>query len=81
MPRLRLTFRGAYPRLLVDEFQDTDPIQAQIMMYLSGEDCKEKDWTRLKPRPGSLFVVGDPKQSIYRSAVPISTLSREYVSR
>lgn len=63
---VRAYFQRRYPRLLVDEFQDTDPIQAQIMMYLSGEDCKEKDWTRLKPRPGSLFVVGDPKQSIYR---------------
>jgi ATP-dependent helicase/nuclease subunit A len=63
---VREYFRSRCTHLLVDEFQDTDPIQAQIMLYLTGTDLTEKDWTRLVPRPGSLFVVGDPKQSIYR---------------
>lgn len=65
----RRYFAGRYRRLLVDEFQDTDPIQAELMFLLTGESeegGEEKDWRRLKPRPGSLFVVGDPKQSIYR---------------
>ncbi len=52
--------------LLIDEFQDTDPIQAEIMMLLTSDDLSESDWTRCHPRPGALFVVGDPKQSIYR---------------
>jgi ATP-dependent helicase/nuclease subunit A len=65
-PDVREYFRSSYTHLLVDEFQDTDPVQAQIMLYLTGTDLAEKDWTRLVPRPGSLFVVGDPKQSIYR---------------
>ena len=65
-PNVRAYFRGKYTRLFVDEFQDTDPVQAEIMFYLTGEDTAETDWTRLSPRNGSLFVVGDPKQSIYR---------------
>ncbi len=59
-------FQQRYTHLLVDEFQDTDPIQAEIMFYLTGENLNEQDWTMLNPKPGSLFVVGDPKQSIYR---------------
>ncbi|MEH7226263.1 UvrD-helicase domain-containing protein [Bacillus sp. JJ1566] len=65
-PEVRAYFQGKYKRLLVDEFQDTDPIQAEIMFYLTGEDITEQNWTKCKPRPGSLFVVGDPKQAIYR---------------
>ncbi|RQD74208.1 MAG: hypothetical protein D5R97_08190 [Candidatus Syntrophonatronum acetioxidans] len=65
-PEVRDYFQNRYTHLLVDEFQDTDPIQAEIMLYLTGEDLRQGDWTRLVPRPGSLFVVGDPKQSIYR---------------
>ncbi|MFP4015893.1 MAG: UvrD-helicase domain-containing protein [Halanaerobiales bacterium] len=63
---VRKYFQGKYRAVLVDEFQDTDPIQAEIVFYLTGSDHQEKDWTALKPVPGSLFVVGDPKQSIYR---------------
>ncbi len=65
-PQVRGYFQEQFSHLLVDEFQDTDPIQAQIMFYMTGLDLNEKDWARLKPGPGSLFVVGDPKQSIYR---------------
>ncbi|MBQ2657619.1 MAG: UvrD-helicase domain-containing protein [Erysipelotrichaceae bacterium] len=50
---------------LIDEFQDTDPMQAQIFFYLSGKDI-DPDWKKCIPYPGSLFIVGDPKQSIYR---------------
>lgn len=50
---------------LVDEFQDTNPIQAEILFYLTGCEPKE-NWRECIPRPGSLFIVGDPKQSIYR---------------
>lgn len=65
-PEVRDYFQGKYRYLLVDEFQDTDPIQSEVMLYLTGIDVKEKDWQKLTSRPGSLFVVGDPKQSIYR---------------
>ncbi|MEW6173122.1 MAG: UvrD-helicase domain-containing protein, partial [Bacillota bacterium] len=65
-PEVRRCLQQRYSRLLVDEFQDTDPIQAEIMFYLTGRDVGEKDWRRLVPIPGSLFVVGDLKQAIYR---------------
>jgi len=63
---VRKYFQDKYKTILVDEFQDTDPIQAEIIMYLTGKDLNEPDWSKLRPKNGSLFVVGDPKQSIYR---------------
>ncbi|MDH4197285.1 MAG: UvrD-helicase domain-containing protein [Candidatus Aminicenantes bacterium] len=65
-PEVRRYFRRRFARILVDEFQDTDPVQAEILLYITGSDPQEKDWRKLVPRPGSLFLVGDPKQSIYR---------------
>ena len=65
-PQVRAYFQKKFTHILVDEFQDTDPVQAEILMYLTGADLEEKDWRKVKPRKGSLFLVGDPKQSIYR---------------
>ena len=65
-PDVRRYFRERFTHLLVDEFQDTDPIQAEIMLLLTADDAVETNWKRCRPVPGSLFVVGDPKQSIYR---------------
>jgi len=64
-PEVRRYFQSKYKTLLIDEFQDTDPIQAEIAMYLTGSEIEEKLWHKITPREGSLFVVGDPKQSIY----------------
>ncbi len=50
---------------LIDEFQDTNPIQAEIFFYLTAKE-PVADWKSCKPHKGSLFIVGDPKQSIYR---------------
>ncbi len=55
-----------YRYLLVDEFQDTDPVQAEVCFLLTSASTEGNTWTKVNPRPGSLFVVGDPKQSIYR---------------
>ncbi len=63
---LRRYFSARFSHLLIDEFQDTDPVQAEVMFLLAADDPEEKDWRRCIPRPGSLFIVGDPKQSIYR---------------
>ena len=63
-------FQRKFSHILVDEFQDTDPIQAEIAFFLAekANDDKESelDWKMIKLEPGKLFVVGDPKQSIYR---------------
>ncbi|MGD8719888.1 MAG: UvrD-helicase domain-containing protein [Candidatus Zixiibacteriota bacterium] len=63
---VREYFASKCKYLLVDEFQDTDPIQAEVLKLLTASNAGEKDWRKCCPRPGSLFVVGDPKQSIYR---------------
>ncbi|MBF8436089.1 UvrD-helicase domain-containing protein [Halanaerobiaceae bacterium Z-7014] len=65
-PSFRQDFQQKYTALMVDEFQDTDPLQAEIIFYLTGKNTGEENWRQLKPIPGSLFVVGDPKQSIFR---------------
>ncbi len=54
-----------YRYLLVDEFQDTDPIQAELAVRIASAESG-RDWTALPVEPGRLFFVGDPKQSIYR---------------
>ena len=50
---------------LLDEFQDTDPMQVELFFYLCAKNPCD-NWTKCIPQPGSLFIVGDPKQSIYR---------------
>lgn len=65
-PETRRELGSRYPRVLVDEFQDTDPLQAEILLLLASDPETGDDWRRVEPRPGALFVVGDPKQSIYR---------------
>ena len=51
---VRQHLQRKFARIFVDEFQDTDPIQADIVLLLAGGT------------PGKLFIVGDPKQAIYR---------------
>jgi ATP-dependent exoDNAse (exonuclease V) beta subunit len=64
---VRSYFRRRYRYMLVDEFQDTDPLQAEIIFFLSESDGPPAGtWDKVKVAPGKLFLVGDPKQSIYR---------------
>lgn len=64
---VRLFLANRFKRIFVDEFQDTDPVQCEILFYLAGDrPGPDADWRSFKLRPGALFVVGDPKQSIYR---------------
>ena len=63
---VRRHFQRRFTCLFVDEFQDTDPLQAELLLLLTADDPGERQWTRVRPVAGKLFIVGDPKQSIYR---------------
>ena len=79
--RVREGFQRRFERIFVDEFQDTDPLQAEILLLLAADDPGETDWRQAKPLPGRLFVVGDPKQSIYRFRRADVALYREVCRR
>jgi ATP-dependent exoDNAse (exonuclease V) beta subunit len=63
---VRRGFQKRFSHIFVDEFQDTDPLQAEILLLLAASDPELTDWREVAPVPGRLFIVGDPKQSIYR---------------
>ncbi|MCH7788255.1 MAG: UvrD-helicase domain-containing protein [Acidobacteria bacterium] len=62
----RLALHERYRYLLLDEFQDSDPIQVEIAVAIAANSSLEDGWEAAQPPEGSLFFVGDPKQSIYR---------------
>lgn len=64
---VREDFKSAFDHVLLDEFQDTDPLQCELAFFL----CEVAgggagSWRDVELEPGKLFLVGDPKQSIYR---------------
>ncbi len=63
---LRRYFQRKFDFLLVDEVQDTDPLQAEILFFLAEDQPQTERWTQVVLRAGKLFLVGDPQQSIYR---------------
>ena len=63
---VRIDLQRRFTHVFIDEFQDTDPLQAEILLLLSADDPAEVNWENVRPTPGKLFIVGDPKQSIYR---------------
>ena len=63
---VRGELQARFTHIFVDEFQDTDPLQAEILLLLAADDPAETNWLEVRPRAGKLFIVGDPKQSIYR---------------
>ena len=63
---LRRYFQRKFDFLLVDEVQDTDPLQAEILFFLAEDQPRAERWTQVALRAGKLFLVGDPQQSIYR---------------
>ena len=65
-PEVRRELAGRFRHLVVDEYQDTDPMQTEIVLLLTAEEPPDADWREAVPLPGRLCLVGDPKQSIYR---------------
>ncbi len=66
-PGVRHALRNRYRHLLLDEFQDTDPIQVELAVLLAADPGQPVgDWRDAAVEPGRLFFVGDPKQSVYR---------------
>ena len=67
-PAVAARLRSTYTHLLIDEFQDTDPIQIELAVRIASDDsdAASKGWDELTFAPGRLFFVGDPKQAIYR---------------
>src|SRR5262249_52055450 len=63
---VRQELQSRFTHFFVDEFQDTDPLRAEILLLLAADDHTATDWRAVRPVPGKLFLVGDPKQSIYR---------------
>ncbi|HUQ40640.1 MAG TPA: UvrD-helicase domain-containing protein, partial [Acidimicrobiales bacterium] len=65
---VRRTLRDRFSHLLIDEFQDTDPIQIELALLLAADDDETAvaDWRDATIEAGRLFFVGDAKQSIYR---------------
>ncbi len=61
---MQVRLDARYRHILIDEFQDTNPLQWQVLQsWLAGYGEAEEGAAADRP---SVFVVGDPKQSIYR---------------
>ncbi len=67
-PAVRAALAQRFRVLMLDEFQDTDPLQIEIAVLLGTDDpdAGARPWWEVEVAPGRLFLVGDPKQSIYR---------------
>lgn len=62
---VRRQLHERYTHVLLDEFQDTDPLQLDLALRLTADPADDSPLAELSPLPGRLFTVGDPKQSIY----------------
>ena len=69
---MRATLHRRYQHLLLDEFQDTDPIQIELALRITAADptTDAPSWPGLRAEPGRLFVVGDPSSRSTGSAAP-----------
>lgn len=63
---VRKAVAARYGHILVDEYQDTDPLQSEILFLIAGDPGSAASWDSRHLRRGALFMVGDPKQAIYR---------------
>jgi ATP-dependent helicase/nuclease subunit A len=81
---VRAEYQALFDHVMVDEFQDTDPLQAEIVLYLCEQGASAEGWREVTVAPGKLTLVGDPKQSIYRfrrADIAVYAAVRELVER
>ena len=77
-------YQSLFDHIFVDEFQDTDPLQAEVVLFLCEKAAHAKSWDQVELQPGKLTLVGDPKQSIYRfrrADIAIYEQVRDHVGR
>ncbi len=64
-PEVAAALSGRFRYVFVDEFQDTDPLQAAMLDAISPKQAPGGPGAGPSTNIGRLFLVGDPKQSIY----------------
>jgi len=65
-PEIRTALKNDIRLILIDEFQDTDPLQAELLLFIAEAAGRHAaEWDIVQYGEGKLFIVGDPKQSIY----------------
>jgi ATP-dependent helicase/nuclease subunit A len=72
-PEVRRVFRHRYTHILVDEFQDTDPVQAEMLLLLTAGDPRETDWRKCVPVPDRCSSSATPSSRSTDSAAPTSS--------
>jgi ATP-dependent helicase/nuclease subunit A len=84
-PETREYFKRKFKYILIDEFQDTDPLQAEVAFFLAErKGDSSPSWRDVRVESGKLFIVGDPKQSIYRfrgADIEVYERSKEVLAR
>jgi ATP-dependent helicase/nuclease subunit A len=69
---VRADYQALFDHVLVDEFQDTDPLQAEIILFLCEAGAVASRWKKVELAPGKLTIVGDRSSPSTASAAPTS---------
>lgn len=73
---VRADFQDRFKHICVDEFQDTDPIQAEIILLLASSDPSVTSWKNVRPSPGKLFLYCGRSKTV---DLPIPSSRRWYL--
>ncbi len=65
---VRHYLQNRFSHLFIDEFQDTDPLQVEILMLLCANDPSESDWQKTRPKPESCLWWAIPSSRSTSSA-------------
>ena len=70
---MRRELQERFTHVFVDEFQDTDPLQAEILLLLAADDATVSDWTVATPRPGNSRTTSGASGRIPRAKAAATT--------